>query len=121
MDIKKYSDNGFCIVKDFLSPANAQQLHSKIFNYTQSNGNINEIFTYPESLIRFFDPRIYTRHKFKLSHFSFSLGLNLLSAKKNKKMKEIRYFLKLRKCNRIDSYFSEISKNEIIEPVNNFV
>ena len=30
-------------------------------------------------------------------------------------MKEIRYFLKLRKCNRIDSYFSEISKNEIIQ------
>ena len=113
MEIEKYFDEGYCIVKNFVSTASAQELHNKIYNYTKWNGNINEIFTYPDSLIRFFDPRIYTRHKFKIE--GFNLGLYLLIAKNNNKMKVIKKILNLKKCNRIDSYFSDISNDEIIQ------
>ncbi len=113
MDIENYSQNGYCVVQEFISPSTAAQLRYKIVNYSSKQANINDVFCYPERLLRFFDPRMYKRHKFKAE--GISLGLNLLMAVKSYKMKEIERALKLDGCTRIDSYLSEISNNDIIQ------
>jgi len=112
MDIENYSQNGFCVVPQLISPSTTAKLHYKIVNYSSKQANCNDIFDYPERFLRFFDPRFHKNHKFKVE--ATKLGLNLLMIAESYKMKEIRRTLKLNNATRIDSYLTEISNNDII-------
>jgi len=109
---EQYHRQGYCVVRGFTSRVDTTKIYSRIEKYSLRNANPNSILIYPPSLPRFFDFRLYRSHSFKLT--GIKPALSLLKALGSPKMSMIKRSLDLKRCSRVDSYFSSIGTKEII-------
>ena len=107
-----YESQGYCIIRRFTSRVDTIDIYSAIYRYSLRQKNPNSILCYPPRLLAFFDFRLYRNNGFSLKGIQAALAL--LRATSSPQMSKIKKSLGLKRCSRVDSYFSSVGTEEII-------
>ena len=115
--IKNYEDNGFVIIKNLFTKEDVNRF-AKIARSYDSKTTTNENITYFSALIRLLDPRHYKQYSKWLSPNYIKDSIFLINRKNTDPFKSILKqfgFTGLNAINRIDSYISYKSDEDITE------